>query len=616
MADYDLSTQSGRADARAAGNWVGTDSSGNVVMEAGHPGGQAGAPAGNTAAPATPTAAGSPDLSSYVAAMQASSGITIKQLDEQKREFDATLAEKEQEFQQQGLPQLAINKQLADLEQAKLDQLTQAAVFSQNLQTAQLALDDRIRSGTLSVAQAQQDLADRIQSGQLKVSQDQQALAREIQTGQLAVSQGQLGLDTLKTAASLSGPANWIQAANFARGVSANTVLPGFVSNLLSGQATGMGAPTASGATPSVPATLQTLAAPMGVATQPQTAATTQYMQQAPGAVPTTAPSVAQIGTPDKSGVPAATAAALPAYAQTQAQYMAQTPGAFPTTSPSVAQIGTPNKSGFTTHTAAGDVYTPSATEQAAAGSATSDSTGLDAAHMANFYANAVKSANTGGSTSPTGEVVTPQSSSSDPNAYATAADVAAAFGRPAPAAPAAGGDQNAQSQAALSKLFSQGGQSLGPQALEGLSPTETQIMQGGGAALGYDVPGYVSAYQNSRIGQKSAAPASVAMAGGGIVTRPTVALIGEKGPEAVVPLTPQLSGYGTPWDGVSGAQPPPPQTGPQQTTTPPVPNPAWDGYSDAQAPQRMGPVDPVANLNPFEQKLVRFLAQLAPSIR
>lgn len=84
-------------------------------------------------------------------------------------------------------------------------------------------------------------------------------------------------------------------------------------------------------------------------------------------------------------------------------------------------------------------------------------------------------------------------------------------------------------------RIFAQGGAALGPQSLEGLSDTEQKMLSSVGSAVGADMPSFLRQYQASRIGQGAAQ----AMQHGGIVDRPTVALIGEAGPEAVVPLDP-----------------------------------------------------------------------------
>ena len=76
-----------------------------------------------------------------------------------------------------------------------------------------------------------------------------------------------LGLDVLKTQASLSGPSNWIQAANFSRGVGGSG-LPGFVQQLLSGQNTGVLGGPQPGMQQSSPLSFNTMA--QGYGMQPQ----------------------------------------------------------------------------------------------------------------------------------------------------------------------------------------------------------------------------------------------------------------------------------------------------------------------------------------------------------
>src|SRR5262249_13797557 len=142
---------------------------------------------------------GSPDLSAYVAAMQASSGFSIKQLEEQKREFDATLDWQKQQRQQQGLPEFAIQQRAQDLEEAKFGELQRSALVSEGLQQQAQDLQKQVQLGQLSISQAQEQLQEYVQKGQLAIAQQNQALQEKVQMGQLGVSQGQLGLDTLKT---------------------------------------------------------------------------------------------------------------------------------------------------------------------------------------------------------------------------------------------------------------------------------------------------------------------------------------------------------------------------------------------------------------------------------
>jgi hypothetical protein len=182
------------------------------------------------------------DLSAIRAGLQASSGLSIKQLDEQMREFDAQLEWQKQMWQQQGLPQLAIQQRAADLEQAKFEQLAAQATrqqgFTEEIGRRQAALAEKAQADANAVAQ-----------GQLGVAQ-----------GQLGLGQSQLGLDTLKTAATLTGPSDWLRATAFSRGVASDANLPEFVRRLMTGQSTAvMGGPQP-GATPSAPLTLGGLA--------------------------------------------------------------------------------------------------------------------------------------------------------------------------------------------------------------------------------------------------------------------------------------------------------------------------------------------------------------------
>ncbi len=118
-----------------------------------------------------------------------SSGLSIKQLNEQMREFDQQLDWQKQMWQQQGLPQFAIQQRAADLEQQKFEQLAAQATRQQNwveqIGTRQAALAEKAQADANAIAQ-----------GQLGVAQ-----------GQLGLGQSQLGLDTLKTAATLTGRA-------------------------------------------------------------------------------------------------------------------------------------------------------------------------------------------------------------------------------------------------------------------------------------------------------------------------------------------------------------------------------------------------------------------------
>ena len=88
-----------------------------------------------------------------------SSGLSIKQLNEQMRQFDAQLDWQKQMWQQQGLPQLAIQQRAADLEQQKFEQLAAQATRQQNwveqIGTRQAALAEKAQADANAIAQGQ-----------------------------------------------------------------------------------------------------------------------------------------------------------------------------------------------------------------------------------------------------------------------------------------------------------------------------------------------------------------------------------------------------------------------------------------------------------------------------
>ena len=211
------------------------------------------------------------DMSGIMRGFAESSGFSIKQLEEQKRQFDETMKWQVQMWQQQGLPDLAIRQRVQDLEERKFAELSGQATRQQNWV-------EEIGKRQAALAEKAQADANAIAQGQLGVSQGELDLAREIQRGQLGLAQSGLGLDVLKTQASLSGPSNWIQAANFSRGVAGgNAGLPGFVQQLLSGQNTSVLGGPQPGAQQSQPLSFNTMA--QGYGLQPQ-AGGAQYAEQ------------------------------------------------------------------------------------------------------------------------------------------------------------------------------------------------------------------------------------------------------------------------------------------------------------------------------------------------
>jgi len=251
MADtWDLSTYAGRQAARDAGNWVGADSSGNVVLEAGHPGGQASVTSSPASIGGSAGGGVSSDQQSILDAFKASSGFSQQQLAQNQAQFQAQLDFQKQQWEQAGLPTALVN---------------------------------------------------------IKV---QEATIQQIMN-QIQMAQANLGLSYLGQAAQLGGPSDYFQQSNFFRGAQGNPGVPTFLSALQNGLtmpafgATGDTAPIAQnmdtlaqqltgGATPGVTNTPAS-ATPTGAATGP--ADTMRALQSNPAASPT-AQAAAVTGTP------------------------------------------------------------------------------------------------------------------------------------------------------------------------------------------------------------------------------------------------------------------------------------------------------------------------------
>lgn len=91
-----------------------------------------------------------------------------------------------------------------------------------------------------------------------------------------------------------------------------------------------------------------------------------------------------------------------------------------------------------------------------------------------------------------------------------------------------------------IGDVYQQGLHKLPTGSLESLDQDELDIFQSGGKKLGYSVPAAFRQYSKSRVPQSLGVQP---FAKGGIVTEPTLALIGEAGPEAVVPLSRDMTG-------------------------------------------------------------------------
>jgi hypothetical protein len=155
--------------------------------------------------PVVPQTALGGDYSALANAFNQAGNMTAAELAERKRQFDAQLALQRDQMERMGIPDLVIRQQEQAMRQQEFE----------------------FQKG---ITQRQQALAEEIQRGQLDLS-------RQVQLGNLGLGQQNLALNAIRQAAELGGPENYVQATNFARGVS-QTDIPVFLRNLLSGQAT------------------------------------------------------------------------------------------------------------------------------------------------------------------------------------------------------------------------------------------------------------------------------------------------------------------------------------------------------------------------------------------
>jgi hypothetical protein len=131
------------------------------------------------------------DEQAQLNAFKNSSGFSIQQLAEQKRQFDEQLAWTKQMWEQQGMPQLQIQQQAAALAQQEYETQKQQAA-------------------------------------------DNLALAQKAQAAQESQYKSTTGLDYLKTAASLGGPGDYFQSVAFNRGAQKLGDVPAFLTALQS----------------------------------------------------------------------------------------------------------------------------------------------------------------------------------------------------------------------------------------------------------------------------------------------------------------------------------------------------------------------------------------------
>jgi hypothetical protein len=235
MAD-DFSTYAGRQAYRDTHPGAIVDASGAYYPTTGQ---TVTAGGGTPAVPQSAGVGGGVDMGALASAFNAAGTMTQKELDERKRQFDASLEWTKQMWAQQGLPQLVIQQKAAQLQQDEFAFQSEMARQQQALATA----------GVTGVYQ-----------GAPTMAAQQQAFQQALGLGGLQLSQQQAALDAVKTAAAMGGPENWIQAANYARGVQ-QTQVPEFMRNMLSG----IGAPAATGGVGlSAPQTFGGVAARLG----------------------------------------------------------------------------------------------------------------------------------------------------------------------------------------------------------------------------------------------------------------------------------------------------------------------------------------------------------------
>jgi hypothetical protein len=198
------------------------------------------------------------------------SGVTDKQLAQQKAEFDAQLQFAQQQMQQLGIPQLQINQYVAALQQQQfISQLAQVQAqetgywVQPNLPTLSPTGGANQPQATLGAGQGVQTLAGQLQQAQLSgMYQGAPTEAAREFNAQNALAQGQLGQQYLATAAQLQGPQNTFQLSNYLRGAQGNPNVPAYLQAL--SQNIGMPAFQATGSTAPTPASAAGLAGQLG----------------------------------------------------------------------------------------------------------------------------------------------------------------------------------------------------------------------------------------------------------------------------------------------------------------------------------------------------------------
>jgi hypothetical protein len=514
------------ASARGMSSWTG----GSFGGDSSSSGGTAPNPGPTTI---NPQGLVNPNLGGLNALGAQVSGVTQAQLAQQKAEFDAQLQFAQQQMQQLGIPQLQINQQLAQLQQqqfqSQLALAQQAQQYSQAATTAGLTGYFNPPSSVPSVAQWTNPTGGGAAGGTGTTTgggaaaanpQDQYIQAR---TQQLMSVAG-MGLAQAQQTAQSEWGQGFAQSGNVAYGMPS-----------MGGQTT-TGAPTAgSGANPQdqyMQARIQQLMSvagmPQGQAQQTAQSEWSQGFAQSGNVaygLPTGySPAGAAAAAPGASGGAQTPAGGGGAGQQTLA-------GALQQAQLSGQYQGAPTEAASEFARQLAQAQQQFAAQQAQQQAQFEQSFGLQQGQLGQQYlstaaqlqgpqntfqlSNYLRGAQ-GNQNVPTylqslaNNIGMPafQGTGSTPPNTQTAAGLAGQLGGTTSATP--GWDYN-QTLGAIQGIMGQGAQSLGPGALERLSPDELQALGSGIGAAGGSLPSFLQQYQQSRIGQQ--APTQTALA-------------------------------------------------------------------------------------------------------
>ena len=365
-----------------------------------------------------------------LAGFQASSGMSVRELEERKRQFDEEMALKEREWEREGLPRLEIDRRLAD---ARIQEI---------------------------------------------------AIQQEI-------ARGNLGLDFVKTAASMGGPGDVFQMQDLLRGARSMADLPNWLTALKAN--TPMAAFQGQGAGTPLAQTPELLMQQLG-----GTGARPAGALAAPGApaVPAPAAPVAPLiqpvrGTPNPTsvnglGVGYNPGDVGPAYAL-NGRVLQETRGAdgrviYNDLGPAPAGVQPYSR-------VTEQMLAPAAQSAAAPGAAPSPGQPVSMSLGQPVWQTVGAPTLAGARTYVAGNM--PQAP-------------AAATGQPTVATHSPAGYNMDAALSAIGDFFKRGATGVAPGVLESMDDAELQSLSSGGRKLGYDVPAWMRQWQRSRIGQTS----------------------------------------------------------------------------------------------------------------